>query len=388
MTLRPYGVVQRGRLELGLELEVIDGTIVSLGPQTGMPDPYVLSPAFVNAHSHLEYRGMLGRIDDPEYVGWIRTVTRMKTEQSPEEVEADCLLAAEENVASGVAYVAEHSDRPGAAAAMRSCGLDGVVFQEVITFLEQNGPEARLARAEERRVAASHSVDKAYLNPHAPHTVDGATLGLLAGLGTPLSVHVAETVHERSFWESDDGPLAEVYRAHAVPRPWRGRLLDYLAAQGVMRPGVQLVHFCDADAQDLGQAAEAGVVVAHCPRSNERLQCPRAPVREMLDAGILVGLGLDSAASSGPVDMFAEMRAALEVSLRRSRLVTAEEVWDMATTMGARSLGQDDWEIKPGAKVPLVALDLAGCLTTDEMVGRGGPESVLWQTASGSKTSG
>lgn len=383
MILRPYGVVLGGRLELGLEVEVVDGVVVSMGPQTGMPDPYVLSPAFVNAHSHLEYRGMLGRIDEPEYVGWIRAITRMKTEQSAEEVVADCLLAAEENVACGIAYIAEHSDRPGAAAAMKAVGLDGIVFQEVITFMEADGPEARLVRAEERRSAASAFVDQAYLNPHAPHTVDGATLGLLAGTGTPLSIHVAETVHERTFWEDDAGPLAEVYRTNSIPRPWRGRLLDYLAAQGALRPGVQLVHFCDADEADIAQAAAAGVGVAHCPRSNERLQCPRAPVREMLDAGILVGLGLDSAASSGPVDMFAEMRAALEVSFRRSRPVTADEVWDMATTMGARSLGLADWEIKPGSKVPLVALDLAGCLTTDDMLERGGPESVLWQAASG-----
>ena len=384
MILRPYGVVVGGRLELGLELELVDGVVVSMGPQTGVPDPYVLTPAFVNAHSHLEYRGMLGQIDAPEYIDWIRAITALKTTQSAEEVATDCLLAAEENVANGVAFIAEHSDRPGAAAALASSGLKGVIFQEVITFLEAEAPDEKVALVSAKAAAAREAFGgEVYLNPHAPHTVDAVTFGKLAQAGTLLSVHVAETVHERSFWERDEGPLAESYRRNGLSRPLAGRLLDYLASQNALRPGVQLVHMCDADALDIRQVAAAGAVVAHCPRSNERLQCPRAPVREMLDAGILVGLGLDSPASSGPVDMFAEMRAALEVSYRRSKPLDGEEVWLMATTMGAASLGLADWEIKPGSKVPLVALDLAGALTTDDLIERATPELVLWQTASG-----
>lgn len=374
----------RGRVQIGLDVEVEDGQIVSLGPQTGLPDDYVLSPAFVNAHSHFEYRGLLDSIDEPEYVGWIREVTRRKTTQSEQDVLSDCQLAAEENVSTGVAFVAEHSDRPGAPVAMRDKGLNGVIFQEVITFMEKEGPGERLAlvRAKAER-ARDEFGDAVYLNPHTPHTVDVGTFATLCGAGTPLSVHVAETVHERSFWERDEGPLAEFYRQARLERPFAGRLLDYLQGAGGLRHGTQLVHMCDADSRDIRQVAASGATVAHCPRSNVRLQCPPAPVREMLDAGIIVGLGLDSAASSGLPDMFQEMRAALAVSIGRHRAVSGEEVWDMATTMGALSLGLPDWEIKPGSRSPLVALDLAGVGSAEEAIERGSPECVLWQTTSG-----
>ena len=60
--------------------------------------------------------------------------------------------------------------------------------------------------------------------------------------------------------------------------------------------------------------AEGEVMIAHCPRSNLNLGCPLPDVRRMLDMGLKVGLGMDSPASSGPIDMFAEMRAMMTVS--------------------------------------------------------------------------
>jgi hypothetical protein len=51
----------------------------------------------------------------------------------------------------------------------------------------------------------------------------------------------------------------------------------------------------------------------------------------MLDRGIRVGLGMDSAASSGMIDMFAEMREALLLSRETSRPLGIGEVWTMAT---------------------------------------------------------
>src|SRR5262249_13723713 len=152
---------------------------------------------------------------------------------------------------------------------------------------------------------------------------------------------------------------------------------------GLVRPGAQFVHCCAIEHDDVHLLANHRVTVAHCPRSNVRLKCPVAPVREMLDAGILVGLGLDSPASSGPIGMFAEMRSALSVSMERGKPVTPEEVWRMATSMGADSLRAavpelPKWRIEPGSQVPLIAIHLSTAQTVDDLIQRGTPDKVKW----------
>lgn len=384
LILRPYGIVLSGALELGLEVVLEDGVIQEVRPHTGVPEDYVLSPAFVNAHSHLEYRGLMGKVKEPEYWGWIRELTRLKQAQSPEEVRADCYTAAQENIRTGVALILEHSDRPFAGEAIRKSGLQGAIEQEVITVLETD-PDHKLEMVEEkaRRNQAAFG-GPVFLNPHAYQTVDSVTLRRLAELATPLSIHVAETPYESELTRHGIGPIADFYRANGVPIVPTGKgVLQSLDDLGLVREDTQLVHCCALEDGDLELISKRGAVVAHCPRSNQRLQCPSAPIAEMLEAGIKVGLGLDSAASSGPIDMFAEMRAALEVGLTRGRPVSPEQVWNMATTLGYASIRhtlpkRQDWAIVPGSYVPLLKLHVAGAQCTEELIERCEPGKVGW----------
>ncbi|MBC8063981.1 MAG: hypothetical protein H7Y17_04070, partial [Chlorobia bacterium] len=75
MIVRPYGIVQSGSLQLGLEILLHGNQITEVRPHTGIPENFVVSPAFVNAHSHLEYRGMQGKLKSEEYWSWIREIT-------------------------------------------------------------------------------------------------------------------------------------------------------------------------------------------------------------------------------------------------------------------------------------------------------------------------
>lgn len=354
-----------GELRLGLEIDLApDGTITRLGPQTGMPEPLVLSPGFVNAHSHLEYRGLLGFSKEREYGPWIRAITEAKLAQTLDHVAEDARLAAQENWDAGVRLIGEHSDRPVARQAVDAVGLDAVIFQEVITFNEQLDPAAKLAD-----IAQKARAQNATPSPHALHTVDDATLRSLTG---SVSVHIAETAAETEFFREGTGPIAAMYeRSGFAPRRTGRTVFEEARAVGLVRPGVQFVHGCDLAPSDLALMATEGVFLAHCPRSNQFLNCPPAPIREALDAGVVVGLGLDSVASSGPIDMFAEMRAALAVSHLRGRHVQPEEVWQMATTWGAQSLGRPEWKLQVGSRVPLILIE-STATSTEELIESGG----------------
>lgn len=107
------------------------------------------------------------------------------------------------------------------------------------------------------------------------------------------------------------------------------------------------------------------------------LSCPIAPIRRLISAGIKVGIGLDSPASSGPIDMFAEMQAALLASRVKGEPVSAEGVWQMATTMGAKSLWFAKWRLDADWSQPFLAIE-TDAQTTEELIMQGKPERIRW----------
>ena len=383
MILRPYGVVIDGQLQKGLEILVREDVIVDVRPHTGNPEPYGVSPAFVNAHSHLEYHGMLGKLKSEEYWSWIQELVDWKQGESAVRVRQETISAAHENKKAGVGLIAEHSDRPYAATGLLSAGIRGVIFQEAITFFDR---DHRLEKLEAVRKKAWEQSkiwrQPIFMSPHAYFTVDEATLKDFGCSGEPISIHVAETTYESQLTKEAAGPLAKFRReAGYEDRPTGRSIVQTLGELGLVRPGAQFVHCCDVDAHDVAIMARAGVAVAHCPRSNIRLKCPPAPVREMLDAGIQVGLGLDSPASSGPIDMFDEMRAALKVSQERNRPLSPAEVWKMATNAEALRFAIpeiDGWRIEPGLKTPLIKINVAGAATVEDLIRVGAPAKVHW----------
>lgn len=324
-------------------------------------DDWVLSPAFVNAHSHMEYRGMLDQLPMGDYLGFIRAIMAAKEEQTPEQVEADCLTCAQENRESGIAWMAEHADRPGSSSAFTATGLRGHIYHEVIALsLDQELPEPRHGEI---------------LNPHATYTVREDLLRALGkGVG-PRSIHVSESTAETDLFQQGSGMIADWFSGAGVTKPRMARSpMAYLDELGFLKPGRQMVHCCDIDDNDIALMADRGVDVAHCPRSNVALNCPIAPVRRMREAGIPVGIGLDSPASGGPVDMFAEMREALASSRRKGEPLTAGEVWTMATTEGAKHFGE----------VELGWIRIEGDFDSlDQVIEEGSPERISWVSKSG-----
>ncbi|MGH9174998.1 MAG: amidohydrolase family protein, partial [Vicinamibacterales bacterium] len=87
------------------------------------------------------------------------------------------------------------------------------------------------------------------------------------------------------------------------------------------------------------------------------------PVRELLDAGLNLGIGADGSMSSDNQNLFEAMRfAALIGSVRyphdTANWIGAGDAWRMATAGGARILGlaEDVGAIAPGRKADLVLL--------------------------------
>jgi cytosine/adenosine deaminase-related metal-dependent hydrolase len=120
------------------------------------------------------------------------------------------------------------------------------------------------------------------------------------------------------------------------------------------------VHLSDAEVARFG---ETGVGVAHCPSSNLRLGAGVAPVRQLLDAGVRVGLGVDGTASNERGDLGLEVKQALLVARGRGgpAALTAREALRLGTRGGASVLKRDDLgSLEPGKSADLAVWRLDG----------------------------
>jgi cytosine/adenosine deaminase-related metal-dependent hydrolase len=121
------------------------------------------------------------------------------------------------------------------------------------------------------------------------------------------------------------------------------------------------VHLDDAAVARLGAT---GTGVAHCPSSNARLGAGLARVRDLLDAGAPVGLGVDGSASQEAAHLGEELRQALYVARLRGgpTALSAREALRLGTMGGARCLGRADdiGSIEVGKLADLVLWRLDG----------------------------
>jgi cytosine/adenosine deaminase-related metal-dependent hydrolase len=154
-------------------------------------------------------------------------------------------------------------------------------------------------------------------------------------LGLHLHTHLAETVEEDTYCRELHG---------CTP-------VEYLDSLGWLRGNVWCAHCVHLSESDVSAFAEKGVGVAHCPTSNMRLGAGIAPVRELLDAGVRVGLGVDGSASNERSDLGYDVKQALLAARARGgpRAMTAREALRIATRGGAAVLGREDiGSLEPG----------------------------------------
>ncbi len=207
------------------------------------------------------------------------------------------------------------------------------------------------------------------VSPHAPYTVHEDLLidavAFAVGAGMPVAIHLAESEDEIRFLRDGEGPFAEGLRARGIPVVRRSHSPVHLLVElGVVLGRPLLIHCVRVDETDIAFIAEYGCPVAHCPTSNAILGHGVAPLREMLDAGVIVGLGSDSLASNDRLDVLGEARQALllqRARLNRSTALSSVEAVTLATVGGARALGLEArvGTLEPGKEADLAAFPLA-----------------------------
>ncbi|MCS7005966.1 MAG: amidohydrolase family protein [Thermoleophilia bacterium] len=342
-----------------------DGRIAAVGPvsELGAGERFpqaIILPGFVNAHSHVEYAVYTGFGDGLSFGPWISVHVERKERIGLPEMEAIARLGALECLRSGITTVGDASFAGAAATACAELGLRAIVYVEV--FGRDASALERFHEIRERIASALSERVRLGVSPHAPYTCTLEVYRACAELGLPTITHLAESEDETRYLLAGEGPWQDFAELLVPPLGTTG--IRGLAEAGVLGPSVVAAHCVQADAEEIALLAAHDVAVAHCPRSNAQLGCGIAPLGDLLDAGLRVGIGTDSPASTPSFDMFDEIRAALHAARARERrpgALTAREALELATLGGARVLGLESevGSLVPGKQADLTVLSFA-----------------------------
>ncbi len=168
--------------------------------------------------------------------------------------------------------------------------------------------------------------------PCSPFSVTGDLLRQTAELsrrkGVRMHTHLCETLDEEQYCQEHFG---------CSP-------VEYMESVGWLGPEVWLAHSVWLTDESIASLARTATSVAHCPTSNARLGSGIARARDLRDAGVAVGLGVDGAASNEACALLEEARHALLFARAKGgpQALTVRDALDMATMGGARVLGRQD----------------------------------------------
>ena len=325
------------------------GTIAAVGPnlvvptrpgarQLEFPDAHLL-PGLVNTHTHLELTHLAGKNAEREFAAWIRTLRALKDATTPEEFSRSAEQGVRDAWAAGVTCVADTGSTGAPLEALARLGGRGIYYQEVF------GPDpaqcaasmAELERALARLSPLASSPLSLGVSPHAPYTVSEPLYRAVADLARrerwPLAMHLAESRAETELVRDGSGAFADALRARGFAvRAQHCSPVQYLLRLGVLQraTGWLCIHGVQVDGPDIDVLRDAGVAVAHCPRSNRVHGHGTAPLAAFRRAGLPVGLGTDSVVSVGDSSLLAEATAAG---------LDGEDALRMLTIEGARALG-------------------------------------------------
>ena len=320
----------------------------------------LVTPGLVNTHHHLYQTLTRARAQQADLFTWLRELYPVWTGIDAEAEHAAARTGLAELALSGCSTVFDHHyvfphGRSGLVEAeieaARELGVRLVASRGSMDLGVSDGglPPDELVEeiddvlADTVRLVALADGDMLQLAvaPCSPFSVTKELMvesaALARRLGLRLHTHLAETAQEEDYCRELHG---------CTP-------VEYLGELGWTASDVWCAHCVHLSDAEVARFGESGVGVAHCPTSNLRLGAGIARVRDLVEAGARVGLGVDGSASNERGDLFLEVKEALLVARARGggAAMTARDALRLATRGGADVLRRDDLgSLEPGKR--------------------------------------
>ena len=367
-----------------VSIYVQDNIIVAVGQLDDMPSRtadsvfdmsnHVVLPGLVNTHHHMYQSLTRVLAQDNELFDWLTTLYPIWSRLRSQHIYVSAKLAMAELILSGCTTSSDHlyifpndvqlEDEIRAA---QEIGMRFHAARGGMSLGESKGglppdsvveDEDAILKDTQRVIETYHDADRhamlrVVVAPCSPFSVtvdlmrDSAKLA--RAYGVHLHTHLAENEKDIDF-------SLETFNQ----RPG-----DYAESVGWVGDDVWHAHCVKLNQDEIKQFAHTGTGVCHCPSSNMRLASGIAPIRQMLDHNVNVGLGVDGSASNDAGHLLNEARQAMLLQRvgGNPAALSAREALELATVGSASVLGRDDvGVIAEGMSADIIAyrLDTVG----------------------------
>jgi 5-methylthioadenosine/S-adenosylhomocysteine deaminase len=319
---------------------------------------HILMPGLVNAHGHAAMSLLRGYADDLPLQPWLEEhIWPVEARVLSAEFVADGTnLAMAEMIKTGTTCFADmYFFADTVAEQVQRSGMRSQIGFTVFDFPTAGGKDPDDYIHKGLQLRDSYKGDgliKIACAPHAPYTVGDETLRRIATYANELDMAVHIHCHETAQEVADSLKL------------YGNRPLQRLDDLGVLLPQTQLVHMTQIDDNDIRLIQDNNCHVVHCPESNLKLASGFCPVGKLIDAGINVAIGTDSAASNNDLDLFGELKTAALLAkavANDASVLDAHAALRMATINGAKALGWDDQigSLEAGKSADMIAVEIS-----------------------------
>ena len=377
---------------------LIDGTgIVAAGPMATVGQEqadrvvdltgHIVMPGLINTHHHMYQNLTRVMAQDDELFVWLRTLYPVWARLDDAAIRVSAQMAMAELIASGCTTSSDHLY-----ILPNDCTLDATIEVAAGMGMRFHAARGAMSRGEskgglppdscveeeeailrdaERLIhryhdMTPHAMCRIVLAPCSPFSVTPGLMKDAAALarahpGVRLHSHIAEVLDEETY-------CRQIYGMRSV---------GFAESVGWLGDDVWFAHAIFLDDAEIALFAQTGTGATFCPSAHMRCGLGIMRAREMLAAGVTVGLGVDGSASNDTSNMFLEARMAMMLQrVAPARYLSAKPggpggfggtptalsaraALGMATRGGAKLLGRDDvGQIAPGMAADVIAVNL------------------------------
>ncbi|MEM5517695.1 8-oxoguanine deaminase [Henriciella sp. AS95] len=375
-------------IEMGAIL-IENGVVRQVGPQAELSewhteadeivraDGCVVTPGLVNTHHHL-FQTLTRAVpagQDALLFDWLKTLYPIWSRYRLDEIFHSAQLGLAELALSGCTMSTDHlyfhphpDSLEHSIQAAQSIGIRFHPTRGSMSIGESQGglpPDSMVENEADILKDCIDAIDRF----HDPS--DGAMLRVALAPCSPFSVS-QDLMRDTALLARDKGVMMHTHLAENDQdiayslEKFGCRPGEYAERLGWVGPDVWHAHCVKLDADEIELFARTGTGVAHCPCSNCRLGSGIAPVRQMLSAGVPIGLGVDGSASNDAGHLLLEARQAmlLQRVANGADAMSARAALHLATRGGAEMLGRSDCgTLEAGKRADLTVWDTTGLQT-------------------------
>jgi cytosine/adenosine deaminase-related metal-dependent hydrolase len=330
---------------------------------------HILLPGLINAHCHLDYTCLRGKIPPPQsFADWIRAINAEKARLSAEDYVASINQGFAEAKQFGTTTIANLTAFPELIAQVQD-PIRTWWFAELIdirqrlensTALSSQAPRGN--EIVDRALESLKPTDRIGLAPHTPFTASANLYRCCADIAERdnflLTTHLAESREEMQMFRDANGPLYEFLKEIGrdmsdcggttplraflrilLPSRWNPSVQAGPAELlGMTRPWI-VAHLNELTENDFDLLAKIPqkISIVHCPRSHAYFGHSDFQIERLRKLGFNICLGSDSLASNDDLSLFAEMR-----KFHDRFHFEPQKVLEMVTINPARALKRSD----------------------------------------------